>query len=188
MLSRFLLVALAIIATGCASSGRPATPQEVVSDMPRWYRSVPNDPNFLFAVATAESRDMQLAVNKATADARNGIASQVETRMQGMTKRFQEEVGLGADAQLLDQFTTASRQVVSQTLNGSRVKEQDIKTAGGTYRAYVLLELPIGVASQALRDRIKANEQMYTRFRASEAFKELDTEVQRYEEFKQRNP
>jgi hypothetical protein len=188
MRTRFSLLFLVVFAVGCASASRPATPAEVASDLPRWYRNIPNDQNFLYATATAESRDMQLAVNKATADARNNIATQMEVRMQGLTKRFQEETGLGADAQLLDMFTTASKQVVSQTLNGSRVSEQDIKSNGGTYRAFVLVELPIGVASQALRDRIKANEQMYTRFRASEAFKELDAEVQRFEEFKQRTP
>jgi len=43
------------------------------------------------------------------------------------------------------------------------------------------VELPIGAASQALMQRVRANEQMYTRFRASQAFDELQKEVERYE-------
>ena len=35
-----------------------------------------------------------------------------------------------------------------------------------------------------LMEQVKANEQMYTRFRATEAFKELDAEVQKYEAWK----
>jgi len=33
-------------------------------------------------------------------------------------------------------------------------------------------------------DQVRANEQMYTRFRATEAYKELEAEVQRYEAWK----
>lgn len=180
-------LAVAFVVSACASAPRQAaTPAQAVADIPGWYTNVPTDPNYMYATATAESRDMQLAVNKATTDGRSAIASQMEIRMQGLSKRFQEETGLGADSQLLDQFTTATRAVVNQTLNGSRVAKQEIKANGATYRAFVLVELPIGVASQALRDRIRANEQMMTRFRATEAFRELDNEVQRYEEFQRR--
>lgn len=189
MRSRTLIAATLLLATACASApSRPATPAQAVSDLPGWYTSVPNDPNFLYAAATAESRDMQLAVNKATTDGRANIATQMEVRMQGLAKRFQEETGLGAEAQLLDQFTTATKQVINTTLSGSRVSKQELKPNGAGYRAFVLVELPIGAASQALRERIRANEQLMTRFRATETFRELDAEIQRYEEFQRRQP
>lgn len=189
MRPRLFLTATVLLASACGgATPRPATSAEVVSDIPAWFTNTPNDPNFMYAASTAESRDMQLAVNKATTDGRSNIAQQMEARMQGLTRRFQEETGLGADAQLLDQFTTATKAVVNQTLSGSRVAKQEIKANGANYRAFVLVELPIGVASQALRERIRANEQMMTRFRSTEAFRELDAEVQRYEEFQRRQP
>jgi hypothetical protein len=46
------------------------------------------------------------------------------------------------------------------------------------------VELPLGDASKRLMDQVRANEQMYTRFRASEAYKELEAEVQCYEGWK----
>lgn len=46
------------------------------------------------------------------------------------------------------------------------------------------MELPLGEASKRLMDQVRANEQMYTRFRATEAFKERDAEVQRHEAWK----
>jgi hypothetical protein len=53
------------------------------------------------------------------------------------------------------------------------------------WRAYVMMELPLGAANAALLDEIKKNKELYTRYRASEAFKDLDSEVQKYEEWKQ---
>ena len=105
-----------------------------------------------------------------------------EDPIQAVLREVQEETGLAADAQLLDQFTQAYKGIVSQTINGSRAAKQEIvNTPAGGYRAYVLVELPIGQASQALMQRVRANEQMYTRFRASQAFDELQKEVERYE-------
>ena len=118
----------------------------------------------------------------------NNLAQQMEVRFQGMSRRFQEEVGLGADSQLLDQFTTAYRGVVSQTITGSRASKQEVVSNGATHRVFVLVELPTGVASQAVAARVRANEQMYTRFRSTEAFRELDAEAQKFEEFKRANP
>ena len=54
-----------------------------------------------------------------------------------------------------------------------------VKAEGGVYRAYVLMELPTGEAARRLMEQVKANEQLYTHFRSSEAFKELDAEVLR---------
>jgi len=48
----------------------------------------------------------------------------------------------------------------------------------------VLAEYPIGAANEAFLEQIKRNEQMYTRFRSSETFKELNEEVERYEKWK----
>lgn len=181
------VASLAMLAAACGSAPTPVTTTvsnqgAVVSDIPQWFTTVPTDLNMLYQPATSESRDLQLAINKATADGRNGIAQQMETRFQGLSERFQEETGLGADAELLDQFRTAYRGVVNQTLNGSRVGRQEIRNNGVTYRAYVLVEMPIGAANQALMQRIRSNERMFTRFRAAQAFEDLDRQVKAYEE------
>jgi hypothetical protein len=42
----------------------------------------------------------------------------------------------------------------------------------------------LGEASNRLMDQVRANERMYTRFRATKAYKELEAEVQRYEAWK----
>jgi hypothetical protein len=181
---------LATLALAACSSGNPnptlsPTPtRDVVQSSPEWYMNVPTDPNYMFAAKSATSRDMQIAVDKAVADARSEIAKQLEVKYQGLEKRFREETGTGTESELLDQYSNAYKQVVSSTLYGTRTKNQVVKPEGQIYRAWVLMEMPIGQANEQLMSKIKANQAMYTRFRATQAFQELETEVQKYEDFK----
>lgn len=163
----------------------PPPSRDVVRNAPGWYRDPPSDPDFLLGVSTATSRDMQLAVNKAQAEGRNQIAQQLDVRFGSLAKRFQEEVGIGNDSELLDEFTQAYKAVSSEVLTGSRMRDQEIQTEGDVYRVYALMEMPIGAANEALLAKIRTREHLYTRFRGSEAFKELEEEIARYEEWKQ---
>ena len=168
---------------GCGGSQQPLQSASA-GDVPDWYLNKPEDPNSLFETATATSQDMQLAVDKAVQAARTNLARQVDTKVQALQKRFQEETGLGQDSQLLDQFTQASKTVTSATLSGSKVKKQQPMKDGSIWRAYVLIEYPLGAANEALRAQIKKNEQLYTKVRASEVYKELDDAVEKYEQTK----
>lgn len=182
-LAAALLVAAFLI--GCG--GSQPLPQTDTGDVPEWYANIPTDPNFLYAVNTSTSRDMQLAVDKSMQAARTEVGRQVEVKINALQKRFQEETGIGDDAQLLDQFTQASKTVVSTSLSGSKEKQKKIVKDGNNWRAYVLVEYPLGAAQEALREQIKKNEQLYTRFRASQTYKELDDEVEKYEKYKKEN-
>ena len=178
-----VLLAAGILAAGCG--GGPETMQSAdTGDIPAWYTNVPQDSNYVYAVNTATSQDMQLAYDKATTGARAELGRQVELKVSGLQKRFEEETGAGQDAQLMQQFTQATKTVVSTTMSGTRVKEKTHLKDGNIYRAYVLAEYPLGAANAALLQAIKQNEQMYTRFRASQAYKDLDQEAKKYEDQK----
>ena len=168
---------------GCSSS-QPLQ-SAGTGDIPDWYTSPPQDPNYLFAPNTQSSQDMQFAIDKATEAGRADIGQQVQVKVEGLQKRFTEETGTGTDAQLLQMFTDAEKTVVSTTLEGSKVKSQKIVKDGDLWRAYVLVEYPVGAANEALMQQIKNNNQMYTRFQASQAYKELQDEVDKYDKFKQ---
>ena len=179
-----LLLAIAACHHGPRSTDiSPIASRETIRNLPGWYLKPPTDKNYLFGAATAVSRDLQVAINKAQAEGRNALAAQVEVKYGALNKRFTEEVGREG-SQLLDQYTQAYKSVVSQVLYGSRSRQQTLRTEGDVYRAVVLMELPIGEMSKKLLEQIRAQEQLYTRFRASEVFKELDAEVQRYESWK----
>jgi hypothetical protein len=180
---RMLMLLAALTFVGCGGSKQPLQSASA-GDVPEWYLNKPEDPNSLFESATATSQDMQLAVDKAVQAARTSLARQIETKVQALQKRFQEETGLGQDSQLLDQFTQASKTITSATLSGSKVKKQQPMKDGSIWRAYVLVEYPLGAAQEALRAQIRRNEQVYTKVRASEVYKELDDSVEKYEQSK----
>lgn len=162
----------------------PPPSRATLRSMPGWYLKPPRDAQYVFGAATAVSQDLQIAIDKAQAEGRNLLAQQLEVKYASLTKRFAEETGRAMDSQLLDQYTSVYKATVSQVLFGSRPRQQEVKAEGRAYRAYVLMELPTGEAAKRLMEQVKANEQMYTRFRSTEAFKELDAEVQRYEAWK----
>jgi len=182
LLISFLLVALSLMLIGCG--GSKSLQATDTGDIPDWFTSVPKDPNFLYAAKTATSQDLQLALDKAATDARAEIARQVEIKVEGLQKRFQEETGTNTDAQLLEQFTQANKTVVSTGLSGTQITKQKQLQDGSLWRAYVLVEYPVGAANQALLQQIKKNEQLYTRYRATQTFKELDDEVKKLDDAK----
>lgn len=183
------VVCILVFVAVCLNCGgkkkhKMVSPTGVKMDVPEWYADPPRTDDLLVGVATATSLDLQTAVDKAKQDGRAELARQIDLRVTGLSKRFVEETGLREDAELLDMFTQVSKSVVAESLTGSRLARQDLSQEGSVYRAYVLVEMPIGEANVALLGKIRSQQRLYTRFRASQAFEELDREVQAYEEWK----
>ena len=182
-----LLLALVLIA-GCGATKHagitPEATKAVIEDAPKWFLSPPNDEESIYGAGTATSRDMQLAKDKAAETARFEVAKAIETRYEAISKRFQEEVGTATDAQYLDQFTQATKATVSQVLTGVTVDKVSIGEESGIFRAYALVKLPMGAASEALMKRIKEQDELYTRYRSTQVFDELEKDTQKFEEWK----
>lgn len=178
-----LLVSIALI--GCGGSKKANKTK--MKEIPEWFLDTPNDPNYVIAASSAVSRDLQMAVNTATEEARVQIARELETKVSGLFKRFREEVGVGEDAEFLSQTTDVSKSVVSTTLNGTKVRKKEIVQEGGGIRAYVLMEMALGPVNEALLNKIKQQQNMYTRFRASQGFQELEKDVEKFEKWKESN-
>lgn len=175
-----LLFVGSLVVVSC-SSMQGTSSQQADDDMPTWFLdNRPMDPHHIFAAATATAPDFQLAASKAESQARGDIAAKIETQFQGLSKQFQEEVGDGPNSDELSQFTQAYQSVISQTINGSEVVERAIVQENGEYRAYVLMRMPIGQAQERLMEQLQANQNAFTRFRSSQAFEELERELEGY--------
>jgi len=183
---RAVLALATVAATAChhAAPAEGGASKATLRAMPKWFGKPPKDDKYLYAPATATSRDLQIALNKAEAEGRLQLGQQLEVKYSALTRRFAEETGEGAGAQLLQEYEQTYKAVVSQVLVGTKPKETKFQTEDGVYRAWVLMELPVGAASERLLKQIQQQEQMYARFRASQAFKELNTEVEKYEQWK----
>jgi len=172
-----------IYLTGCASNKNLSDTS--TGNIPDWYSNIPHDPNYFFATNSQTSRDMQMAVDKATEGARADIARQIQTKLSNLQKRFRQEVGTSDNSQLLSQFTEVTKNVTDESMSGTHVAKQKILKDKNAFRAYVLVEYPIGAANKALMQQLKQNNHLYTRFKASQSYKELNKEVKQYDKWKQ---
>lgn len=139
----------------------------------------PGDINMLSAEASGTSRDYQLAIEKAKMDARLEMTQQLNTYVQALIKKFDEEVGITEDSELLGLYSKTAKIVVDQSLVGSHIKKKDVKQDGEIYRATVVMEAPLGQARKRLLEQIKASDALYGRFSNSESFRELKEEIER---------
>jgi hypothetical protein len=106
------------------------------------------------------------------------MTQQLNTYIQALIKKFDEEVGITEDSELLGLYSKTSKIVVDQSLVGSHLKgKPDVKQEGEIYRATVVMEAPLGGARKRLLEQIKASDALYNRFKQSESFKELEEEV-----------
>lgn len=169
----FLLAIATVVSIGLGACGGSSA---TIDDMPEWIAVEPESESYLHGTGTAVSQRLQTALEKAEIRARGDIASTVEVRFQGMSKDFQEE----AAGEYLQQFVQAQKEVVNQFLRGTQVRERKVLEEDSRYRAYVLMEMPIGKASKQLLSKLKKNEELFARFRASEAFEALQKEVKKY--------
>ena len=180
----FLCVMAGLVSVGAMGCGGPqrtnlaqSANEKTIQNTPDWFLSPPRDPNFIFSVSTATSRDMQMAIEKAKINSRGELAEGMKTHAQTLTKRFNDEVAEGSDSEWLDTMNRTIKGVADETLVGVSVEKHHIATESGIYRAWVLLSLPIGDANRQLKAKIQENESLYARFRSTEGFKELEKEI-----------
>lgn len=132
----------------------------------------------LSAESTQTSRDFQIAVDKAKQDARIELAQQLNSYVQALIKKFDEEVGKAEDSELLGLYSKTGKIVVDESLIGSHIKEKNVKQEDNIFRATVVMEAPLGQARQKLLKQIQTSDALYKRFENSKSFKELEKEVE----------
>lgn len=182
-LTHFLTICgLVLLTVGLVACG---VSQEVSEEesIPEWYTNPPEDPNHVFSAQSATSQKMQVAIDKATTSGRSELATNLETRVEEMSKSFTEEIG----DEMRQQFVQTQRTITSQVLRGTSAAERKIiQEDDGTYRAFVLMDMPIGKAAKELMSKVQQNDEMYTRFRSSEAFEEMEEAIDEYENEQER--
>jgi len=164
----------------------PDASKKTLVSMPDWYLNLPVNEGYKYVTATSTSRDMQVAVDKATLGASNKLAGQVKSEMNAVVDRVQKETGLGKDSDIIDVFTQTQEQIISTSLEGWKVSNKAIEVektdAGRIYRAYVMVEWDEGAAQKQLLAKIKGDKQLFDAMEASELLDNMEEKVQRYRE------
>jgi hypothetical protein len=110
----------------------------------------------------------------------------IEVRVDSMMKDFQEEVEPTTDVAPLfraDKSFRCGRHPPSVPL----AMEHHTDAESGTTTAWALMVQDPKVIAEPMADQKHPAKDLYTRFRASQAFAELKDEVRRFKEFKSKN-
>lgn len=158
--------------------------EETTEDIPKWFLDLPIKEGFTYAVGTAETPDLQLAVDIAVLNAKTTLADSMNSRVRSQTKNFISKLGSDdVDASVVSEVEKATRNLVLDAdVSGWQQKELDVQASGPQYRVYVLLEYSDVRASTFLHDRIKKDEALFTKIKSTKAFEELDDAVREQNE------
>jgi len=148
-------------------------------DLPEWFTNSPEeDDMYIYALGMGESRKMNLAIDKAKQAGKVELSERISASVQSQVKSFSQEAGMGDDIQVVEFYQSTSKTVTDNTLNGvSVLKRYPYEKAGGTWVAYVQLGLKKDAVSTAVVNVIQNEEALYSEFKASQAFQELEAAV-----------
>lgn len=123
---------------GCATSGG----DKEGGELPSWALN-PTVENGLAAAQCVPVRgsQMQIALNQATAQARQALATQIETNVESMEKTYQNQTSVGDKATAGSDFESVSKQTTEQALQGARPQKKEIVDVGDSKQACVMVTL-----------------------------------------------
>jgi len=152
---------------------------ESVAEAPAWFAELPPDGMQLYAATTSYSTDMQLSIDKAVQDAKGQIADKLQGVISGKTKKFIAETGTADNVQVASDLQKISSSLfVEVNLAGYAIQKQKVLPQGTGFRSYVLVSYPVGEANRVLLESIKSNTVLNSKLAATEAYAELERDVQ----------
>lgn len=175
-----MALAVCIGFTGC-NSPPDADSDKTMFDFMQEEVAKISDDGGMASVGIGQSSSQQLSVTKAKVEARKNLAQLVQVKIENLEKAFVEEIGEAGSSEMNELFTSATKQITSQTLQGTMPKMQKFEEDDGVYTAYVLMVLDPDVIPKSLESNNSAKH-LYERFRASKAFEELDKEIKEFDE------
>ena len=186
------MIALAIGLGACQTNKDSITLQPVVAykteqvskqitNIPDWYMNVPTDEEAIYSSGTARAPDMQLAVDIAIMNAKSVLADRINGKLSSMTKTFVAKIGSSdLDTSVLSEIEKTSKNIVAEVdVAGYKIDKSDITQDGTQYRAYVLLEYSNEEAIKIMMNRMRKDRMVYSRLRSTEAWKELENQVEK---------
>jgi len=150
-----------------------------ITNIPEWYMNMPTDEEAIYSSGTARAPDMQLAVDIAIMNAKTVLADRINGKLSSMTKTFVAKIGSSdLDTSVLSEIEKVSKNIIAEVdVAGYKVDKSDITQDGTQYRAYVLLEYSNEEAIKIMMNRMRKDRMVYSRLRSTEAWKELENQV-----------
>jgi hypothetical protein len=187
---RKILLSTAVIGTllftGCTQNS-VQTPEQVYVDpelqgAPSWVL-MPFVEGTVSEVGSAKrnaASDIGFQRNEAMADARDNLARQIETKVSNMFKSYKSSTGSAADGTFDASVESVSKQIASQTLQGTVVKGTWISKTGSMYVLVAIdTDAVANMMEKSVKTSFKNDKALYQKFLASKAQGELEAELEK---------
>ena len=160
------------------------TVSQQIEQIPEWYLNIPSADDTIYSSGSARAPDLQLAVDIAIMNAKTTLADRINGKLDSMTKSFVAKIGSNdLDTSVLNEIEKVSKNVIASVdVAGYIIDKSDVTQEGTQYRAYVLLAYNSEEATKVLMNRMKRDKMIYSRIRSTEAWKELEDEVNKSKE------
>ena len=174
--SLIFIAALAILAisAGCASN-RGVQPSVQVPTGPAWVDEVPPEDVF-YGIGIANLQNQNLAMQTAIARARRDVASQLSVLVQGMLIDYAREAGTYENSTSIQFIENVTRELVNANLSGA---SPDRRSQMNDKTWWVRVVLYKADAKKAINDVVDNEASRYAEFKADEALRMLDAQIDR---------
>ena len=155
------------------------TVNQQIEQIPEWYLQIPSADDTIYSSGSARAPDLQLAVDIAIMNAKTTLADRINGKLDSMTKSFVAKIGsTDLDTSVLNEIEKTSKNVIASVdVAGYVVDKSDITQEGTQYRAFVLIAYNNEEATKIMMNRMKRDKMIYSRIRSTEAWIELEEEV-----------
>ena len=133
----------------------------------------------LAAVGTTESKNLDLALNKAKVNGRIELARIVKDRIEVLAKAFSDETGIPYESLILSGFNNTEKALAGQ-IASSLAQTLKYEQIGDSFTAYAVMALD----PKAIADQLAQEKDLYTRLKVTKSFETLTREIKTYATFK----
>ena len=155
--------------------------ETAISQIPKWYLEIPKDKENVYSTGTATAPDLQLAVDIATMNAKTTLADRINGKLDAMMKTFVAKVGQDdLDSEVLTEVEKVSKNLIAEVdVAGYVPTSVEVYPSGTQFRAFVLLTYSEKEARKVIVNRMRKNRLAYSKLKATDAWKELEDEVEK---------
>lgn len=175
------LLLILLVLAGCCKDKVQVQVQGTPEEYPPWYLSQ-DDPDYVCAYGFATKANQRASVESARENAMQEIAYYVEARVTTMLKDYIQEAG-EVSPQVLSLTESAAKTVSEAKFSGvitGKLDTRQVEVDGDTrYKSYIQLKVPAKQVNKGVYDFVRSEEAMYSEFKASQAFQELERSLEK---------